>query len=142
MIRRRTAVEFHSRSARGKGRSMSPRVSGATTSYSCSARVGGVALIAVSGIEAAVDLVVVPDQHSADVIDEVLKGQAGAGIMRESRTIELSADLTGMRRQHGDAGADDHRFLDRMGDEDERKADVFPQLQQFVLHLAPRQRIE
>ena len=47
-----------------------------------------------------------------------------------------------MRREHQDAAADQDRFLDRMGDEQHREADIVPQRLQFFLHVAPGQRVE
>ena len=56
--------------------------------------------------------------------------------------IELGLHLAGMRRHHQDAVADQQRLLDRVGDEDHGEADLVPQRDQLLLHLAPGQRIE
>jgi hypothetical protein len=56
--------------------------------------------------------------------------------------VELGLDLTRMGREHEDTRADDDRLLDRMGDKKHRELRVLPELQQFLLHLAPGQRVE
>ena len=42
------------------------------------------------------------------------------------RHVELGAHAAGMRRQHQDAAANSHRFLDGMRDEDQGEADIVP----------------
>src|SRR5215212_9620655 len=54
--------------------------------------------------------------------------------------IELGLHAAWMRGEHEDAVADQQRFLDRVGDEDHREADVLPQRHQFLLHLAAGER--
>ncbi len=60
----------------------------------------------------------------------------------EMAGIELGLHAAGMRREHQDAVADQQRLLDRVGDEDHREADVFPQRHQLLLHLAAGERVE
>ncbi len=47
-----------------------------------------------------------------------------------------------MGRQDQDSAADDHRFFDGVGDKQDRKFRVVPKLEQFFLHLTPRQRVK
>src|ERR1051326_4895071 len=54
----------------------------------------------------------------------------------EMLRVELGLDAAGVRREHENAAADQQRLLDRMGDEDHREADLLPQSDQLLLHLA------
>src|SRR6185369_13558574 len=56
--------------------------------------------------------------------------------------VELALDLSGMRREQQDAVADQHGLRDRVRHEQPREPRIGPQLQQLVLHPAPRERIE
>lgn len=60
----------------------------------------------------------------------------------ELMAVQFSAHPARMGRQQQDAVTHDQRFLDRMRDEHEGKAQLFPQAAQLFLHLAPRQGIE
>src|ERR1041385_1053259 len=78
----------------------------------------------------------VGEQH---VLDAMLQR---SGILDMRAAVQLGLDLAGMRRQQQDAGADLDRFRNRMGHEQHRKPRLFPQSQQFVLHLAAGERVE
>ena len=72
---------------------------------------------------------------------ESLRPLAGSGGSR-AVAVELALDLAGMRREQQDAVADQHGLRDRVGHEQHREARIGPQLEQLVLHPAPRERIE
>jgi hypothetical protein len=74
-------------------------------------------------------------RHGAE-ITVVHRGEVEAG------GVEFGTHTARMRRQHQDARADEDRLFDRMGDEHHRKMQLIPQRQQFLLHGAPRERVE
>src|SRR3712207_9443749 len=63
-------------------------------------------------------------------------------LVAQALGAHLGAHAPGMRREHEDARADDDRLLDRVGHEQHGEAELVPQPQKLLLHLAPRQRVE
>jgi hypothetical protein len=61
---------------------------------------------------------------------------------REPMAVDLGTHAPRVRRQQRDAVADHQRFFDGVRDEQQREAHLVPQLEQFLLHLAARERIE
>src|ERR1700736_4175357 len=56
--------------------------------------------------------------------------------------VEFALDLTGMRREQKNAVADQHGLGNRVGHEQDGEPRFAPQLEQFLLHLASRERVE
>jgi hypothetical protein len=56
--------------------------------------------------------------------------------------VEFAPNLPGMRRKQEYAVAEEDSFGDRVGDEQDGEPGFSPQLQQLVLHLAPRERVK
>src|SRR6266581_4392143 len=81
----------------------------------------------------------VGEQH---VVDATLHRLRLCRIAIPRQAVQLRLDLPWVRRKQQDAAADLDRFGNRVGHEQHREVRVVPQLQQLVLHLAPRQRIE
>ncbi len=81
-----------------------------------------------------------PEQQPMDRIRQPRAGER-VHVVAAGRA-ELGADAAGMRRQQQDAASDADRLLDRVGDEQHGEPRLLPQAEQFVLHLAPRERVE
>ncbi len=64
-------------------------------------------------------------------------------VIRVARhAVQFGLDLSRMRREQQDPAADPDRLGDRVRDEEHGEARVVPELQQLVLHLAARERVE
>ena len=82
------------------------------------------------------------EQHRVDALVQRLELGPDLRRMVEVTGVELGLHLAGMRAQDKDTRPYDDRLLDRMGDEEHGETRVLPELQQFLLHLAPGERVE
>src|SRR5262245_21781188 len=125
---RRTAVMLVRRSIGPSGRATSPTAPMASSVTTRSWRRGGKvrsAKAVMADLERSLDLV--GEQKVVDApLQRIERRRAHIG-KAEMAGIELGLDAAGMRRQHQDAVADQQRLLDRVGDKDDREADLFPQ---------------
>src|SRR5215471_2983602 len=127
------------------GFSTTPMSRLATTSRRYSRRVGGspsrrsAVFMSVMG-DSLLLLNAIGEQKIVDAVRQLASARRVDRIA--AVTVELALDLAGMRRHQQDAVADQHRFWNRVGDEQHGEARVGPQRQQFLLHLAARERIE
>src|SRR5688572_20536430 len=138
MTMRRTLVSSIRRSKLESGRAASATVPSGGSSRSNSGRFGGAGF----GEPSAMRLDPVGEQHGVDAVLQGLEMLAAERAVIEGVGVELGLDPARMRRQHQDAAADQDRLLDRVRDEQHGEADVVPELQQLLLHLAPGQRVE
>src|SRR5712672_2681433 len=148
---RRTSVMLASRSIGPSGRAASPTAPSVSSVMTRSGRSGGrdrraggdsVASSAMGGLRSKVGLDLVGEQEIVDAAMQRLELGAPDRLEAEMMGVELGLDAAGMRREHQDAAADQQRLLDRMGDEDHREADLLPQSDQLLLHLAAGERVE
>src|SRR6516225_5761521 len=130
----RTAARLYTRSKGERGFSTTPNRLVSTVSRYRSGRATALSLMMML----LVFLDFVGEQHVVDPLFERARCHALARLVREA--VELSLHLSWMRRKQQDAASDLHRLGNRVGDEEHGEMRVVPQLQQFVLHLAPRER--
>src|SRR5262249_53377866 len=133
-----------SRSIGLSGRAASPTAPSVSSVTTRSGRTGGglrsgaewIASSAMGGLRGKVGLDLVGEQEIVDAAMQRRELGRADRLESEMVGIELGLDAAGMRRQHQDAAADEQRLLDRVGDEDHREADLLPQPDQLLLHLA------
>src|SRR3982074_339128 len=123
-----------------------PMSSPATTSRRYSGRKGGTASgrAAAAWASTMADnlllLDAIGEQHLVNAIRQL--ASAGRFDRIAAVAVELALDLARVRREQQDAIAQQHRLRDRVGHEQHGETGFGPQLQQLLLHLAPRQRVE
>src|SRR6516225_8992590 len=130
----RNAVTLVMRSHADSGASTMPKALDATVSRTISARAAGSVVVVFMPL-----LHRIREQHRVDASFERRHERT---VCAHGETVELGLYLAGMRREQQDAAADLDRFGDRMRDEQHGKARAFPQCEQLVLHLLPRERVE
>ncbi|CEI76372.1 Putative uncharacterized protein [Pseudomonas aeruginosa] len=82
------------------------------------------------------------EQQAVDASGRRLQRFAAQAVQPERVAVHFGPDPPRVRREQQDAVAHHQRLLDGVGDEQQGETHLFPQAQQFFLHLSPGQRVQ